>query len=147
MLRTSPVRHRAGSRGFSLIEVLAEFVILALVVTALFGLFSGALANAAASDDWSRAVLIAQSRLALAANAVPLIEATERGSEDAGRVSWETRVSAWEPPDVDTDLAEASDGMATRLYRIEVDVRFPGIAGGERAFSLSTLKLGTRNLP
>jgi hypothetical protein len=37
--------------------------------------------------------------------------------------------------------------MATRLYRIEVDVRFPGIGGGERAFSLSTLKLATRNLP
>lgn len=147
MQRSRPLRRRPRARGFSLIEVLAAFVILALVVTTLFSLFSGALGNAAAAEDWSRAVLVAESRLALAANTVPLVEATERGSDDAGRVSWESRVTLWDPPEVDEDLAQISSSMATRLYRIEVDVRFPGIAGGERSFSLSTLKLATRNLP
>ena len=36
----------SASRGFSLIEVLAAFVILALVGTALFRIFAGALGNA-----------------------------------------------------------------------------------------------------
>ena len=55
--------------------VLAAFVILALVATALFRLFSGALGNAAAAEDWSRAVLTAESRLAAAASAQPALTA------------------------------------------------------------------------
>jgi len=135
------------SRGFSLIEVLAAFVILALVATALFQLFSGALQNASAAEDWSRAVLTAQSRLAAAASAQPLLEATDRGDEDGGRIQWETRVKAWEPPGVDPELARISEGMLTRLYRVEVDVRFPGLAGRERALSLATVKVAAKDPP
>ena len=52
------------ARGFSLLEVLVAFVILAAVATALFRLFSGALANASAADEYSRAMLVAESALA-----------------------------------------------------------------------------------
>lgn len=131
-------------RGFSLLEVLAAFVILALVATALFRLFSGALGNAAAAEEWSRAVLIGESRLAAAAATQPLREGTDQGTEDDGRIRWETRVKAYAPPDADPELERISEGMATRLYRIEVDVRFPGLAGGERTFSLATLRLAAR---
>jgi general secretion pathway protein I len=141
----SPDVRRA--RGFSLIEVLAAFVILALVATALFQLFSGALQNASAAEDWSRAVLVAESRLAAAANTLPLLEATERGDDDAGRIRWESRVRAWEPPGVDPELARISEGMTTRLYRVEVDVRFPGLAGRERALSLATVRLAAKDPP
>ena len=134
-------------RGFSLIEVLAAFVILALVATALFQLYSGALQNASAAEDWSRAVLVAESRLAAAANTRPLVEASERGDEDDGRIRWETRVKAWEPPNVDPDLARISEGMTTRRYRVEVDVRFPGLAGSERALSLATVRLAAKDPP
>ena len=61
---------RTAQGGFSLLEVLVAFIILALVATALFRLFGGALGNASAADDWTRAMLVAQSRLALAAWAV-----------------------------------------------------------------------------
>ena len=133
--------------GFSLLEVLAAFVILALFATSLFGLFSGALGNASAADDWSRALLFAQSRLAQAASAQPLAEATDSGSEDDGRIRWESRVAAWDPPEVDPELARISEAMTTRLYRIEVDVRFPGVAGGERTLSLATVRLAGKDLP
>ena len=53
---------RRRNSGFSLLEVLAAFVILALVATALFRLFSGSLQNASAAEDWSRALLIAESQ-------------------------------------------------------------------------------------
>jgi len=134
-------------RGFSLIEVLAAFVILALVATALFQLFSGALQNASAAEDWSRAVLVGQSRLAAAASTLPLVEATERGEDDDGRIRWESRVKPWEPPGVDPELARISEGMTTRLYRVEVDVSFPGLAGRNRALSLSTVKLAAKDPP
>jgi hypothetical protein len=35
--------------------------------------------------------------------------------------------------------------MATRLFRVTVDVRFPGIAGQTRTLTLSTVKVGQRN--
>ena len=59
--RSDAARTRAG--GFSLLEVLVAFVILSLVATAVFRLFSGALGNASAADDYSRAVLVTESVL------------------------------------------------------------------------------------
>jgi len=125
--------------------VLAAFVVLALVATALFELFGGALRNMAAADDWSRAVLLAESRLAEAASTRPLREATERGDADEGRVKWETRVVPWDAPGVDAELARVSETMATRLYRIEVDLTFPGLAGGDRRISLATVRIAERD--
>jgi len=143
----APQRHARRSRGFSLLEVLAAFVILALVATSLFGLFSGALGNASAADDWSRALLVAQSRLAVAASTQPLTESSDAGAEDDGRIRWQSRVAPWEPPEADPELANVAESMTTRLYRIEVDVRFPGVAGGERTISLATLRLAARQVP
>lgn len=140
-----PRQHAKRSQaGFSLLEVLAAFVILALVATALFELFGGALRNVSAAEDWSRAVLVAESRLAEAAATRPLREATERGEADDGRIRWESRVLPHEPAGVEPELARLSETMATRLYRIEVDVTFPGLARGERKFSLATLRLAEK---
>ncbi|MGE5090224.1 MAG: type IV pilus modification PilV family protein, partial [Candidatus Levyibacteriota bacterium] len=113
---------RRVQTGFSLLEVLVAFMIVALVVTALFRLFGGAMANVSAADDWTRALLVGQSRLAAAAAAQPLRETTETGSEDDGRIEWRTSVVAYVPPGVSADLEQASQTMNTRLFRISVDV-------------------------
>ena len=131
--------------GFSLLEVLVAFMILALVATALFRLFGGALGNASAADDWSRAMLVAQSRLALAASALPLRESTDNGTEPDGRIAWRTSVAPYVPAEPNADLERASEAMPTRLYRVTVDVRFPGTAGQARTLTLTTLKVGQRN--
>jgi general secretion pathway protein I len=132
--------------GFSLLEVLVAFVIVALVATTLFLLFGGALRNAAAADEWSRALLVAESRLALAAHAQPLREGVEQGSESDGRIRWRTSIAPYETPDTPEALARLGDQSPIRLYRVSVDVRFPGDGGGERVVSMSTLKLAARNL-
>ncbi|MFO1316072.1 MAG: prepilin-type N-terminal cleavage/methylation domain-containing protein [Burkholderiales bacterium] len=136
---------RRRGHGFSLIEVLVAFVILALVATALFRLFGDSLGNAAAAEDWSRALLVAESQLDEAASAQPLREGGERGSDASGRVQWETRVAPYDAPDVDPDLERASEGLGTRMYRVTVDVRFTGTNGRERTFSLGTIRVGPRN--
>ena len=138
---------RTGNRGFSLLEVLVAFVILSLVATALFRLFSGALANAAAASDWSRAMLVAETELTVAANAQPLREASDQGNDADGRIRWQTKVAPYDPPNTPDDIARASETMPMRLYRVSVDVRFPGDTGGERTISLSTLKIAQRNPP
>ena len=139
-------RHYAArrQRGFSLLEVLVAFVILSLVATALFRLFSGALVNASAADDYTHAVLVAESALAEAAAAVPLVEATNSGSADEGRIAWTTRVAPYSPPGVSPDVERVAETMPTRLYRITADVTFAAPSGGMRTFALATTRVGQR---
>jgi len=137
---------RTGARGLSLIEVLVAFVILSLVMTALFRLFSGALVNASAADEYSRAVLVAESALAEAASANPLKEATQTGTADDGRMAWTTRVAPYTPPGTNPDLERAAEAMPTRLFRITADVVFPAPSGGSRTFALATMRVGTKEV-
>jgi general secretion pathway protein I len=137
---------RAHIDGFSLLEVLVAFVILSLVVTALFRLFSGALGNASAADDYSRAVLVAESALAEAAAVQPLTEINLQGSADDGRIEWTAHVAPYTPPGVNPDLERASDSMTTRLYRVSVDVTFPSPAGGKRTLALATTRIGAKDV-
>jgi general secretion pathway protein I len=143
---TSGAKRAPASRagGFSLLEVLVAFVILSLVATALFRLFGGALNNASAADDYSRAALLAESVLAETA-AGPLRESVVQGDAEEGRMRWTARVSAYTPPGVNPDLERQSEPMQTRLWRVAVEVAFPGAAGGERTYALATTRIGARN--
>lgn len=145
-LRSPPAageRGRARAQaGFSLLEVLVAFVILALVATALFRLFGGALGNAGIAEDASRAVLVAQSRLDAARTELR----ADSGVEDDGRIAWSTRVQPWESADTPGALGAATQVIATQLYRVSVEVRYPGAGGRERTLELSTLKVARRDL-
>ena len=132
-------------RGFSLLEVLVAFVILSLVATALFRLFGGALGNASAADDYSRAVLVAESVLAEAAATAPLVEATNTGVADDGRIAWTTSIAPYAPPGASPDLERAAETMPTRLYRITAEVAFAAPSGGTRKFALATTRIGSRD--
>jgi len=137
---------RKPPRGFSLLEVLVAFVILSLVAVALFRLFSGALNNASAADDYSRAVLVAESALATAAAAQPLRETTQSGTVDDGRIEWATRVEPYVPPGGGSpELASLTETMPTRLYRVSAEATFAGPAGGKRTFALATVRVGARD--
>jgi general secretion pathway protein I len=131
--------------GFSLLEVLVAFVILALVATALFRLFSGGLVNAGAAADWSRALLVAQSQLELAAAGQPLREGEVSGTDGTGQIRWATKIAPYVAPDVDPELERLTDALPTRLFRVSVDVRFAGANGVERALSLATVRIGPRS--
>jgi hypothetical protein len=100
--------------------------------------------NASAAEEWSRGVLIAQMHLALARAAEPLRETTDGGTEEDGRIRWETRVTAYTPPDVPPDLQSASEAMPIRLFKIEVAVHLPAPAGRERTVSLETLRIAAK---
>ena len=127
--------------GFSLLEVLAAFVILALVATALFRLFGGALGNAGVAEDASRAVLVAQSRLDAARG--ELAAGSQTGTE-GDKYAWTTRVEPWESPDAAAQPGVAGLITPTQLFRISVEVRYPGAGGRERTLELAPLKLARR---
>jgi general secretion pathway protein I len=144
--RSRPDSLRMPPRGFSLLEVLVAFVILSLVAVALFRLFSAALNNASAADDYSRAVLVAESALATAAAAQPLREATQSGAVDDGRIEWATRVELYAPPGGGSaEPAAVAETMPTRLYRVYAEVTFAGPTGGKRTYALATTRVGARD--
>ena len=138
-----PARRRRTA-GFSLLEVLVAFVILALVATALFNLFAGSLANVGAADDYSRAVLVAESVLAEVGAEKPLREGTRTGRADDGRIDWKASVTPWVAPGVSPELERASETLPTRLFRVVVEVAFPAPGGGQRVFALASTRIGAR---
>jgi type II secretion system protein I len=147
MMRALRCRQSATrARGFSLLEVLVAFSILALVGTALFRLFSGALTNASAADDASRAVLVAESVLAEAASVQPLREATQQGSLDDGRIEWTTKVAPYAAPGVNPDAERGSESLPLRLFRVSVEVMFPSANGGKRTLSLATTRIAAKDV-
>ena len=137
---------KSQAAGFSLLEVLVAFVILALVGTALFRLFSGALNNASAAGDYSRAVLVAESVLAEAASAQPLREATQQGAVDDGRIEWTTHVAPYAPPGVNPDTERGSDSLPLKLFRVSAEVSFPAMNGGKRTLALATTRIAAKDV-
>ncbi len=136
----------APARGFSLLEVLAAFVILALVGTVLFRLFGASLNNAGAADEYSRAVLYAESRLAAAAAVVPLQEGSDQGVSDDGHYAWTSTVTPYVPPDSTPDQLRFGAAAAVVLWHIAVTVTWPGTLGNERSIALSTVRMATKQV-
>ena len=131
--------------GFSLLEVLVAFVIVALVGTALFQLFGGALRNASVADEYSRAALVAESRLAAASvENTPLREGGDQGTTNDGRFSWETKIEAYVPPGTTADQDRLAQAASVRLFRISVNVSWPGMLGAQRSISLATIRLAAK---
>ena len=150
--RGSPLSRGRGSpalranRGFSLLEVLVAFVILAVVGSVLSQLYSSSLRNAGAAEEWSRAVLVAEGHLASAAATYPLKEGSNSGTEDDGRVTWTTKVEPYVAPDTSQDLLNASAQLPIYLLRVSVNVSFPGASGADRTVAMSTVKLVRKDL-
>jgi general secretion pathway protein I len=135
---------RTNQRGFSLLEVLAAFVILALVGTALLRLFSGALGNATLADEYSRATLYAESRLAAVSVEAPLKEGTLQGNSDDGRYAWTTVIAPYTTPGSTADLESATTAMPVRLWKLAATVTWPGAPGSERSVALSTVRIAVK---
>jgi general secretion pathway protein I len=136
-----------SARGFSLLEVLVAFVILALVGTALFRLFSGALGNASLSDEYSRATLYAESRMASIGVETPLREGAQQGTSEDGYYRWTASIEPLTPPGTTPEMDAAVPAMAVRLWRLVVTVRWPGaMPGSERSIALASARVAVKEL-
>jgi general secretion pathway protein I len=130
--------------GFSLLEVLVAFVILALVGTAIFNLFGASLNNAGAADDYSRAAAYAESRLTLLGQDSPLRETSDQGTSDDGRYAWTTKVEQYVPPAATDDQTRLAQMLPMRLWRLSTTVTWAGERGAQRSISLATVRMSMK---
>lgn len=78
-------------QGFSLIEVLVAFAILALSLGVLMQIFSRASLTTSASVQYSRAAALASARLEAVGTAIPLETGTVTGDSEDG-MAWEVNM-------------------------------------------------------
>jgi general secretion pathway protein I len=130
--------------GFSLLEVLVAFVILALVGTALFNLFGASLNNAGVADEYSRAAAFAESRLTTLGLDTPLRETSDQGTSDDGRYGWSIKVEPYVAPDATDDQTRLAQMLPMRLWRLSITVTWPGERGAQRSISLSTVRMSMK---
>ena len=118
--------------GFSLLEVLVAFAILSMSLGILYQAFSNSLRNVGASGDYSRAMIIAEARLAEAMADVPINEGSDQGEVD-DRYRWKVVVQRYE-----YDGEEVVSRFTP--YQIEVVVSWQD-GKHTREYQLSTLRL------
>lgn len=100
-------------------------------------IFSGGLRNASLADEYSRAILLAESRLA-ELGAQP-VEGEKEGEFD-DKYHWRSTAHPW-PDDANT-LGMGAQPLPVRLMEIEVRVAWGDAGGGRsREIALSTLRL------
>ncbi len=121
-------------QGFSLIEILVAFVILAMSLSVIFRIFSGGLRNVALSEDYARAVLVAESQLSAIGVSEPLQSGVTSG-EWGERFNWQRVIKRYQPWEQDRELDAPLLG-----YRVTVKVDWEH-AGRSRQITLNSVRL------
>lgn len=138
-----PAAGRARHSGFTLLEVLAAFVVFAIALAGLLQLFSGGLRDAQLADEYARAVMIAQSRLANYTAAERLEEMRTTGNE--GAFAWTLAATAYDEREERGSEQRGKDyNLRVRLLRVESRVAWRAADGRDRDVRLATLVVGSR---
>lgn len=109
-------------RGYSLIEVIVAFALLALALSLLLGSLSGAARQVRAADEGTRATLHAQSLLAAQGMEKPLVPEQQQGSFENGHFRWSMDVRPYEEPRRNPQAPVAPG--ANRLLELTLVVRW-----------------------
>lgn len=128
-----PLRRQAG---FTLVEVMVAFTILALCVGVVTVIFGNGLRVAAAADGYTRAIAVAESKIAEFSLSDNLQPGQAQGM--AGDIQWQTLVLPWV-----LDPSAANGLPAPDYYRISVRAAW----GEGQTLALETIRLAPRTRP
>lgn len=122
-------------QGFSLLEVLVAFSIFAMSLGVIFQIYSTGSRSMILSDEYARAVIIAQSKLASIG-----IEETQTFSESSGiedkKFLWITRISPLE----ENDYSDLENSFNLIQRHVEVEINWDSL-NKSRTLKLNTIKL------
>ena len=129
--------------GFTILEVLAAFVVFAVTLAALLQVFSAGLRDAQLADEYARAVMVAQSRLA-GYTAAERLEETAASGTEAG-FAWSLSAVPYDERQEDPAADRGKDyNLRVRLLRVESKVAWRAADGRDRDVRLATLVMGTK---
>ncbi|MCI0653682.1 MAG: prepilin-type N-terminal cleavage/methylation domain-containing protein [Methylococcaceae bacterium] len=132
MTHSFPGKRRDCEAGFSLLEILVAFSIMAVMLGVLLQIFGKGLNMADTGERYSRAVLLAESLLATVGQ-TRKIEAGEESGETEDLYEWAIDIQPYEDPDSDPAIQTAQFS----LYSVLVAVRWEN-----RSVVLQTLRFG-----
>ena len=132
-----------ASRGFTLVEILVAFTMLALFVAATFDVLSTGVRSTTLAEEYARAQSLARSKLDELAASPALVAGEERGrvaATVAPALRWRTTVEEYE---LQVDGAAVSAELVTPLLAV-VEVSWGGgeALGEPRRIELRALLLG-----
>lgn len=119
--------------GFTLVEVLVAFAIAALGLAALMQVFATGLRSAATAENYARATMLAESRLASVGVEQPLAAGESSGDFEDG-YRWRVVITPYQEAEMDA-LVE--------VFQVNVTVSWGEEAERARAVTLQTLRVGS----
>ncbi|WP_442497733.1 type IV pilus modification PilV family protein [Methylobacter sp. sgz302048] len=137
-----PAKVRMGKqRGFSLLEILIAFSILALSLGILLKIFSGGVNTASVADEYTAAVQIAESLMVQTGVETPL-QPGERSGVENEKYRWLVSVSPFTPTIENFDPAT----LPILLFKVNVMVAWGDDQASERQIELTNLRLVNKAL-
>jgi general secretion pathway protein I len=134
---------KPSQRGFSLLEILVAFVLLALAMAVLMQIFSSSLNGATVADRYAKATMLAESKLASAGVEEALKEGSTSGTYD-NMFNWAVEIKPFNEPSADTSGANLDQILFVKLFEVTTTVSFPTDGARTRTVTLSKLQLGPR---
>lgn len=128
---------RKNCEGMTLIEVLVAFIVLSVTMAVIMQIFSGGMRNARLAESYSRAVFLAESKMAAVGLERPLMSGEDSG-QVGGEMQWRVSITPAED-----DASTNAQLMSIRLYQVRVRASW-GDDGRERQVELTSLRLGPR---
>jgi general secretion pathway protein I len=125
-------------RGYTLIEVIVAFALLAAALTLLLGTLSGAARQVRSSADAGRAALYAQSLMSQVGVGEALKPGARSGDFENGRYRWTLDVRRWNDPAQSADALR--DPAAPTLLEVRLGIEWGDGGPGQRLL-LRTLRL------
>ena len=128
----------SSMRGYTLIEVIVAFALLAAALTLLLGTLSGAARQVRGSADAGRAALYAQSLMSQVGVGEALKPGTRNGDFENGRYRWTLDVRRWSDPAQPANVLR--DPAAPTLLEVRLGIEWGDGGPGQRLL-LRTLRL------
>ena len=126
--------------GFTLLEILVAFTILAMGMGVLMQIFSRGVNGAILSDRYARASTLAESKLASTGIEEPLKEGVSSGKFDDD-FTWTLNVRPFEDPSLEALPGGVAPILNVRLFEVELAVNFTTDDQRQRQVVLTALQL------
>ncbi len=133
-----PQQRQSG--GFTLIEILAAFLVFALSFAVIMQIMSSSLRNTRIAGDLTQAALYAQSKMDMLGIEAPVEEGSDSGEFDQ-RYRWEMHTT---PYQVDDDRGIDPETIPVDLFRVVLTVYWRK-GGREESADFTTLYAQDRN--